>query len=312
MTVACTPTGAIGWDDRQPTYPALPSVDGVRHRWVDTPRLRIHVAEAGAGEPLVLLHGWPQHWYAWRSLIPLLAGDFRVICPDLRGFGWTDVPRTGYATADFVADVEGLLDALDVRRVFLAGHDVGARVGFGICLSNPARVRRFVALGGLHPYWQPRLLAPQAWRYWWTPLVETPLLGRWVVAHLPGYVRMLLRRGLADSNAVTGADIDTFVTSLRAPARARASEALMRTFAYREIVPTLLGRYRAHRLTVPTLMLNGTRDFALSPRSLGGYQDYADDLRLELLPGTGHHLAEECPATVARWMREFFADDVGR
>ena len=65
----------------------MPEVPGVAHRYVETGRLRVHIAEAGSGPPVLLLHGWPQHWYAWRKLIPLLAGSYRLICPDLRGLG---------------------------------------------------------------------------------------------------------------------------------------------------------------------------------------------------------------------------------
>ena len=70
----------------------MPHVEGVEHRFVDVNGLRMHVAEAGEGEPLVMLHGWPQHWYEWRHLIRPLAETRRVICPDLRGLGWTDAP----------------------------------------------------------------------------------------------------------------------------------------------------------------------------------------------------------------------------
>lgn len=74
----------------------LPQVEGVKHSYVDANGLRVHVAEAGDGEPLVLQHGWPQHWYAWRQVLPALAERYRVICPDLRGHGWTDAPDLGY------------------------------------------------------------------------------------------------------------------------------------------------------------------------------------------------------------------------
>ena len=71
-----------------------PGLPGVTHRYVDAAGLRVHVAEAGDPDapPVVLLHGWPQHWWMWRKVIPLLAGDHRVMCPDLRGHGWTDAP----------------------------------------------------------------------------------------------------------------------------------------------------------------------------------------------------------------------------
>jgi pimeloyl-ACP methyl ester carboxylesterase len=102
---------------------------------------------------------------------------------------------------------------------------------------------------------------------------------------------------------------EEFVAGVREPARARASERLYHHFAYGEIVPTALGRYRSMRLPVPTLMLNGTRDFAFAPRSpetLRGYEPYADDLRMELVEGGGHFLAEDRPERVAAAARELF------
>jgi pimeloyl-ACP methyl ester carboxylesterase len=108
----------------------------VAHRYIETGRLGVHIAEAGSGPPVLLLHGWPQHWYAWRELIPLLAGSRHLICPDLRGFGWTDAPASGYRTADLAADMVALLDALELDRADVIGHGEGGRVGFELCLSS--------------------------------------------------------------------------------------------------------------------------------------------------------------------------------
>src|SRR4051794_16258822 len=84
-----------------------PHVDGVTHRWVKARGLDFHVAEAGEGEDVVLcLHGWPQHWYEWRHLMPALAGaGHRVLAMDLRGFGWSDAPREGYEKENMADDV---------------------------------------------------------------------------------------------------------------------------------------------------------------------------------------------------------------
>ena len=270
------------------------SDDGIQHRFVSTSRLRVHLVEAGTGEPVLLLHGWPQHWQAWRKLIPLLSARHRVLCPDLRGFGSTDAPRKGYDTASLVDDALALLDALELDRVLVIGHELGGRVGFHLCLRAPDRVRRLITLNAIHPYWSVRKLAPQAWRYWWTVPVETPLVGRTVLRRAPAFTRLLFRLGGQPADAVA-----PFLEPLREPARARAAERIMTEFAYKEIVPTLLGRHRRTRLTVPTLMLNGTRDFALSPHELGGHEAYADDLRIELVSGGGHFLAEQQPDLVA-------------
>ena len=277
----------------------LPEVAGVAHRYIETGRLGAHIAEAGSGPPVLLLHGWPQHWYAWRELIPLLAGSRHLICPDLRGFGWTDAPASGYRTADLAADMVALLDALELDRADVIGHGEGGRVGFELCLSQPARVRRLVTLGAMHPYPSLRLFAPHAWRYWWTPLVETSWLGRRVVRHLPAVTRVVLRASAAGRAALSDAVIGEFVASVRESARARASERLMHEFAYHEMIPALLGANRSRRLRTPTLMLNGERDFFVPARALGRAGPYADDLRIEVIPGAGHLLAEECPQQVA-------------
>jgi pimeloyl-ACP methyl ester carboxylesterase len=276
---------------------------GVRHRDVGTDRLRFHVAEAGTGTPVVLLHGWPQHWWSWRKVIPLLAQDHWVICPDLRGAGWSDAPGTGYRTADLVDDVLGLFDALGLDDVLVVGLDTGGRIGFQLALRAPGRVRGLAALNAVHPYWRLRALAGQAWRFWWTPLVETTGLGRWVLRRMPGVVRMVFRLG-GSRGVLSAEEVDEYVSSTREPGHALAGERLMHEFAYHEIMSHLLGRDRPGRLTVPTVMVHGTRDIARTARSLSGYPPHVDDLRVEVIDGAGHWLPEECPGRVADAVRQ--------
>src|ERR687892_1744337 len=108
---------------------AIPDVDGVEHRMVQVEAsdgaLHVHLAEAGEGEPLLMLHGWPQHWYAWRRVVPQVNDRFRLLMPDLRGFGWTEAPGHGYDPRTFASDAIALLDALGIERVKLVGHDWG-------------------------------------------------------------------------------------------------------------------------------------------------------------------------------------------
>src|SRR5690349_7670324 len=92
------PDRHVGEESQMTTTTAMPVVGGVRHYIVQAGGLGFHVAEAGDGTPVLMLHGFPQHWYAWRKVIPLLPGS-RLICPDLRGFGWSDAPRRGYDVA---------------------------------------------------------------------------------------------------------------------------------------------------------------------------------------------------------------------
>jgi pimeloyl-ACP methyl ester carboxylesterase len=249
----------------------IPPVEGVLHRFVETPRLRVHIVEAGEGEPVLMLHGWPQHWYAWRKVIPLLGESHRLIAPDLRGFGWTDAPRDGYGTGELADDLLALLDTLELERVLVVGHDLGGRLGVDLAVRAPTRVRRLLTLNAMHPYWSVRRLAPHAWRYWWTVFVETPLIGRTLLRRVPAFTRMPFRFGTPDPGTRSAAAVDEFIAPLREPARARAAERVQGQFAYHEIVPTLLGKHKSTRLVVPTLMLNGTQDFALASAELGGY-----------------------------------------
>jgi pimeloyl-ACP methyl ester carboxylesterase len=197
--------------------PRLPVVPGVHveHRHVALPDgTRLHVAVAGAGPPLVLVHGWPQHWWAWRRMLPELARGRRVLCPDLRGLGWSDAPPGVYAKEDWAADLLALLDALDLARVDLAGHDWGGLVVLLAALRAPERVRSVAALSILHPWPRPTGFPPQPGRsrlergrgrarpspgrllaLAYQPALAAPVVGERLLRHAPDAVRTLIRRG---------------------------------------------------------------------------------------------------------------------
>src|SRR5215211_3302780 len=150
----------------------MPSVPGVSHRFVGARGLRFHMAEAGEGPPLVLLHGWPQHWFEWREVIGPLAERYRVLCPDLRGFGWSDAPPHGYEKEALADDVVALLDALGVERFRLIGHDWGGWIGFLIALRAPERVERLMPLNVAHPFGGPnRGRTRTMWRFWYQAVI---------------------------------------------------------------------------------------------------------------------------------------------
>src|SRR5436305_1121140 len=128
----------------------MPELEGVEHRFLDVRGARLHVAELGSGPPVVLLHGWPQHWWCWRAVMPLLAERHRVLAPDLRGFGWSEATPRGYRKDELAADLVGILDALGIEQAALVGHDWGGVVGFLACLEHPERIARFVPMNTGH------------------------------------------------------------------------------------------------------------------------------------------------------------------
>jgi pimeloyl-ACP methyl ester carboxylesterase len=284
----------------------LPDLPGVEHVDVNAAGLRMHVALAGPPDapPVVLLHGWPQHWWAWRHVIPLLADRYRLVIPDLRGHGWTDAPRSGYGKEQFATDLLATLDALGLDRVRLVGHDWGGWAGFLACLREPARFERFVAVSipppslRLHPR-----AALDAWRLSYQVLLATPL-GPRLLRERPELVRRALRAGAQHPEATTEEDLDLFAQVLQEPARARASSLVYRTFLVEDAPSLLIGRYRDAELAVPTTILYGTHDVVVQRWMLRGGPGFRPRLDIRSTDDAGHWLPEERPDLVAAAVAE--------
>jgi pimeloyl-ACP methyl ester carboxylesterase len=280
----------------------MPELEGVTHSFHEVRGVRLHVAEAGEGDPLVLLHGWPENWWCWRYVIPELAeSGYRVIAPDLRGYGWSEAPPGGYEKENFARDLIALLDALDLERVQLIGHDWGALAGFIASIEHPERFERYIALGVVHPFQEldpGRVLG--VWRLWYQAALAAPVLGENLVRHLPGFAGRILRGGSARQEAFTERDIEIYSETLNPHATVQT----YRSFLTREFVPLARGRWR-RRLSVPTRMMVGDHDPVARPDMLPGYEKYADDMDAEVLEGVGHFVPEEAPGDVLRLARSF-------
>jgi pimeloyl-ACP methyl ester carboxylesterase len=290
---------------RQDSARVIPDVAGVTHRFVAARGARFHVAEAGAGDPVLLLHGLAQHWYAWRKVIPELAGEYRLFCLDLRGCGWSEGTRRGYGTGQQVLDVLAVMDALGLQRVRLVGHDSGGWLGFALCLHAPERFGGFVALNITHPWPGQATLIRTAWRFWYTALWEYPGAGRFVLRRWPGFTRFLLRRWAGRPYRWDRDELEEFVRASRTRSGSRAIQQALWQFVLRDIPALVLRRHSRRRLTVPTLIVGGQRDPGSRPVPSRRMADHADDLEIALVPGW-HLLPETAPRIVAAAAREHF------
>ncbi len=273
----------------------MPGLPGVTHRDVVVDGVRLHVAQAGSGPPVVLLHGWPQHWWAWRRVLPVLARDHHVICPDLRGLGWSQAPSAGYDKQRLADDLIGVLDALGLDRVQLVGHDWGGFVAFLAALRAPERFSGLLALSISH-LWPPvgPLDPRRLIRFSYQGVVASPLGER--LLRQEGLARRLL--DLAGDGAWDGEALDVYGRVLSQPPAARASVMLYRTFLLHELVPLVRGAYSERRLEVPTRLLVGDRDPVITAELIAGLHDHADPGTVTWEAGAGHWLPEERPERV--------------
>jgi pimeloyl-ACP methyl ester carboxylesterase len=295
-----------------PTSPArldgLPPLPGVQHHWLDVPsnggHLRLHVAEAGSGAPVLLLHGWPQHWWCWRRVTERLRGRYRLLAPDLRGFGWSEAPGGGYGAA-FTEDVVGLLDTLGLTRAHVVGHDWGGFAAILLGLRHPERVDRLLLANTSGPWAR---LSPQVAaglrRAWYAALVATPILGERVVAH-PRFVPWFLRLG-GQAALFPDEDATLYADQFHDPARAAAASRLYRYYLQTARAILLRRAFAGQRLQAPTRLLFGADDFYIPRAVVADVEAHGDDLTLDIISGCSHWMPEERPDLIADQARALF------
>jgi pimeloyl-ACP methyl ester carboxylesterase len=295
-------------------------VDGPwTHRDVSANGVRLHVAEAGAGPLVLLLHGFPEFWWSWRHQLTGLAdAGFRVVAPDLRGYGASDKPPRGYDAFTLAADVAGLVRALGERDAMIVGHDWGGLLAWSVGTLHPRVVRRLAILNAPHPL---RLRAAllqdprgqlRASRYAFT--FQTPRYGESLLTRDgAAYVGRLFGSWAGPRWQLT-ADYREAVRRYREAIRITAAAHCALEY-YRWTIRSLprpdglrFARLLTEPVTAPTLQLHGQLDGALLPRTaLGSGRYVAAAYEWRLVDGIGHFLPEEAPDLVTgellRWAK---------
>ena len=276
--------------------PAMPELDGVEHSFHDLPTgVRVHLAAAGPQDapPVLALHGWPQHWWSWRAVIGELADEFRLLCPDLRGFGWSGQPADDdFRKQRFADDAIALLDMLGLERVRIAGHDWGGWTAILAALTAPVRFSGALIMSVGQPWVPASVAARQAWLLGYQIPLAAPIAGEKVI-RAGRYPRGMLRNGRRDGRHWTPAEEEAYLAVLREPAVAHASSKLYRDFLVRELRP---GSFRGRRLGLPARLLIGSRE---------PFRGFAAGWpgEVDVVEGVGHFLLDEAPAAVAERIR---------
>jgi pimeloyl-ACP methyl ester carboxylesterase len=273
-------------------------------RYVGTGELRLHAVIGGGGPPLLLVHGWPETWYAWRLLMPVLARDFQVIAVDQRGMGLSDKPAGGYDTGTQAGDLVALMDALGHERFAVVGHDTGFAISYALAADFPDRVDR-VALAEIPgspgtapspPLFLPGPLNDRLWHLGFNRidnLNEQLVTGR----------EDIFYRWEFDAAARKLPDevINYYVGMLSNPDSLRGS------FGWYRALDTTIAQneQRKTRLTMPVLAMGGEASFG--EHVADGVRVVADDVQSVVIPGTGHFVAEEAPEEMLAALTAFLA-----
>jgi pimeloyl-ACP methyl ester carboxylesterase len=281
----------------------------LEHTRILTNGVNLHVIVAGPpeGRPVILLHGFPEFWRGWiKQIEPLARAGYRVIVPDQRGYNLSDKPRAvgAYRLEELVADIVGLMDHFGYAKVALAGHDWGAAVAWSVALAYPGRVDRLAILNVPHPAVMLKFLASsprQMLKSWYIGFFQIPGLADWLLGanNCARLTQLMLHSGRAGS--FTPQDLAEYQ---KAWSRPGAVTAMINW--YRALL-----RYRAPaaaeaRVRVPTLVLWGKRDAALSAEMAPPSVALCDDGRLIFFESATHWVQHDEAEAVSRHLLEFF------
>jgi len=276
-------------------------------RYIDVGEVRLHAVTGGEGPPLLLVHGWPQTWYAWRMVMPELARDFSVVAVDQRGIGLSDKPQDGYDTATLANDLVALMEALGHQRFALYGTDVGMPIAYALAADHPDRVDRLVVseapLPGISP--SPPLFLPPGLneRLWHLAFNQLPKVNEQLVTGREGIFFGAEFDASAGTNKLPTDTVRYYIDTLAAdPAHLRGS------FGFYRAIPTSSAQNeqrKGRRLTLPVLAIGGEES---SGEGVGNTMKLvADQVQTVVLTGSGHWVAEQAPEQLLAALTEFLA-----
>ena len=290
--------------------PNLPDgfTDTFSSRYVDVGDVRLHAVIGGSGPPVLLVHGWPETWYAWRMVMPALADEFEVVAVDQRGIGLSDKPDDGYDVGTLADDIVGLMESLGHQRFAVYGTDTGMPIAYAVAADHPDRVARLVVseapLPGISP--SPPLFLP--------PVLNARL---WHLAfnQLPPEVNEALVAGREE--IFFGSEFAASAGTKQLPADvvkyyvdtlAASPEALRGSFEFYRAIPTSAAQNETRkdrRLTMPVLAIGGAESGMEGVEAT--MQLVADDVSGVVLEGAAHWVAEQAPDELATTLKKFLA-----
>lgn len=278
----------------------------LKHATAHVNGIRLHYVEAGEGSPLLLLHGFPETWFCWRHQIPVLAEHFRVIAPDLRGYGSSDKPFGGYDKRTMATDIRELMRHLGIERCPIVGHDRGARVATRFAKDFPEALERLVAMDNIptRTIFE-RMNAEIARKHWFFLFNNVPDLPEALVTGREEiWLRFIFAQWCSDPEVFTDDEIREYVKAYQQPGALRGA------FSDYRAAPEDVAQDEAdkdEKIACPVLVLWG-EDFVAGGKMWDFrevWHGYATQPAFVSIPNCGHLPHEERPDEVNRALLEF-------
>lgn len=280
------------------------------HNMATVDGIQMHYVLGDQGDPVVLLHGWPEIWYEWRHIMPALAKNYTVIAPDLRGLGDSSKPNTGYDGNTTAEDIYQLVSQLGFNKIFLVAHDIGGQTAYSYAATHQNDVSKLVKMGYIFAGFLPHEFGPNG--PWWFAFHQVLNLPEAIVkGHEREYLSWFYKGLAFNPDAVTETDRNEFVRKYSAPDAMRAGFEYYRAFD--EDAEQNRALVNKSKLQMPALVLAGDYNPMFGgdvPGNavLNGVKALAENVSGTVVPLSGHWIPEEQPQFVIEQLAKFFRE----
>lgn len=264
----------------------------IEEKYIKTNGITLHTVVIGSGKPLVLLHGFPDFWFGWKKLIPLIKDRYQLIIPDMRGYNLSDKPEgvENYRVELLIEDISGLIDHFGFKSVYLAGHDWGGVLSWFVAEKYPNKIKKLAIINGPHlKIFQSKLKNDEAQKK------ASSYIFRFLQ---PDSEKIILANNFQVLRGGLKEDEDKYMAAWSQPGSITCG----------------INYYRANMeyedwsgiIKVPTLVIHGMKDGAILPVVLDGLDKYVKNLKIVHAENVGHSAQKEDPKMVASEFTTFF------
>ncbi|HEV2883441.1 MAG TPA: alpha/beta hydrolase [Pyrinomonadaceae bacterium] len=294
----------------------------ITHSFAQVNGIRLHYAEAGEGDHLViLLHGFPEFWYSWRHQIEELGKSYHVVAPDMRGYNLSDKPEriADYRMDVLVEDVVGLINHFGKDKAIVVGHDWGGAVAWAVAQKHPERVSK-VAVLQVPPVdaWRKNMSLRQMMRSWYMFFFQLPAMPEWAIRRKDfAGLNKVFKDSVIRKGSFDDADIEIYKEALRRPGAVKSALNYYRANVLSRLISSgAKGRNgtpkaegsTSSKIRVPTLFIFAEQDFAILPATVRGVENFIDAPYREVrIADSGHWVQNEAADEVNRALLDFFA-----